>query len=425
MHDIKLIRSNPENFTKAMKSRGFDVDTVEILKLDENIRNTIMQEQELQAEKNSVAKKIPTVKKEGGDISELLKRGEKIKHQIPELEAKKQELTKELENILAALPNLLNSSVPEGDDESDNVELRKWGQPKQFDFTPKDHTDLGEALGMLDFKQTAKISGARFSTLTSSLAKMERALTNMMLDINTEEFGYMETCPPNLVKANAVFGVGQLPKFEEDLFKTTNDYYLISTSEVSLTNLVADKIIQEEELPLRFTAYTPCYRSEAGSAGKDTRGMIRQHQFSKVELVSITSPKDSEKEHERMVAVVERILQKLELPYRIVTLCSGDTGFSSGKTYDFEVWLPSQNAYREISSCSNCYDFVARRMKARYKEFRGNKNHFVHTLNGSALAVGRTIVAIMENYQNEDGSITIPKALVPYMSGMEKINGKS
>lgn len=421
MHDIKLIRENPEVFDAGMKSRSLDVTSQQVLDLDESVRKLKDELQTLQTKRNEVAKQIPALKSQGGDISHLLAQGDLIKKQIPELESKLGEVSKQLDSILESYPNIPEEVVPFGVDETGNKEIKRHLEPKTFSFKPKEHFELGEALGLMDFDQTSKISGSRFVTLKGGLARMERALASFMLDIHTNKFGYTEVCPPALVKAPAVYGVGQLPKFEEDLFKTTNDYYLISTSEVSLTNLVADKILTEEELPLRFTAYTNCFRSEAGSAGRDTRGMIRQHQFSKVEMVSITSESDSKDEHERMLSAAEEVLKQLELPYRVMMLCSGDMGFCSQKTYDIEVWLPGQNKYREISSCSNCGSFQARRMKARYKEHNGSKNILVHTLNGSGLAIGRTIVAILENYQNEDGSITVPKNLVPYMGGITKI----
>lgn len=422
MHDIKLIREYPESFTKAMRLRGvIDIEALTILALDEEIRQTQHQLQELQAKRNEIAKKIGQLKASKMDASALLEKAEEIKNQIPELERKLQDAQEKLHTLLANLPNIPNEDVPFGQSEEDNIEIRKHGTPRSFDFMPKEHFNLGEDLRLMDFEQTAKISGARFTTMIGLLARLERALAAFMLDIHTKEFGYIEISPPALVKENAMFGTGQLPKLAQDSFKTTNDYYLIPTSEVFLTNLVAEKIIAEEELPLRYTAFTPCFRSEAGSAGKDTRGMIRQHQFSKVELVSIVTEKDSRIEHERMLNAAEEILKRLELPYRVVVLCTGDLGFSSKKTYDLEVWLPGQHKYREISSCSECGDFQARRMKARYKKYSDKKNYFVHTLNGSGLAVGRTVIAIMENYQNADGSITIPTAMQPYMNNLKII----
>ena len=421
MHDIKLIRDNPEDFDKNMSRRGFATDSKDILAIDVNLRAAQTKIQSLLTERNTITASIPTLKREGKDIAMLLNRADEIKKSMPEHELQAKLLEEKLNAILETIPNILAADVPDGASEEHNVEIKKVGTIRQFNFTPKEHFTLGENLEMMDFEQAAKVSGSRFVYLKSMLARLERALASFMLDTNTNEFQYTEIVPPHLVKSNAVYGTGQLPKFEEDLFKTNDGYYLISTSEVSLVNLVADKIVAEEQLPLRFTAYTPCYRSEAGSAGRDTKGMIRLHQFSKVELVSIVKPQDAEQEHERMLNIAETLLKKIELPYRVVKLCSGDTGFHSKKTYDIEVWLPGQNCYREISSCSNCGDFQARRLKARYKEFQGTKNNFVHTLNGSALPIGRIIAAIMENYQNEDGSINIPKALVGYMQGIEKI----
>lgn len=421
MIDIKFVRENPTELDKALNSRGMEPLSATILKLDEAIRSLTTKLQTMQSSRNEIAKRIGIAKSNGEDISPLLAEGDNLKNQIPQCEIELNELSAQLNSVLVNIPNIPQASVPYGKDENDNLEISKVGTPRTFDFIPKEHFTLGEELGFMDFEQTAKISGARFTTLKGPLAKMERALKNFMLDNHTIEFGYQELATPFLVRPNAPYGVGQLPKFEEDLFKTTNDYYLISTSEVTLTNMVADMIVAEEELPLRFTAYSHCFRSEAGSAGRDTRGMIRQHQFSKVELVSITNERDSYQEHERMLAAAESILKKLDLPYRVITLCTGDMGFCSSKTYDIEVWLPGQNKYREISSCSNCTDFQARRMMARYKDVNTGKNKLVHTLNGSGLAIGRTIVAILENYQQPDGSIAIPSSLVPYMNGLTKI----
>jgi seryl-tRNA synthetase len=343
-----------------------------------------------------------------------------IKENIPALEAADAAAQVHIDEILHAIPNIPDAAVPDGADESGNVEVRKHGTIRTYPFTPLEHDILGEKLG-LDFDAGAKLSGSRFVVQRGQMARLERALANFMLDVHTQEFGYTEMAVPVLVKAPALFGTSQLPKFEEDLFKTTNDYYLIPTAEVSLTNLVADKIMSSEELPLRMTAYTQCFRSEAGAAGKDTRGMIRQHQFGKVELVSIVTADKSNEEHERMVGCAEAILSKLELPFRTMLLCTGDMGFAARKTYDLEVWLPGQNKYREISSCSNCGDFQARRMAARTRA-KGEKNtQYVHTLNGSGLALGRTVVAILENYQEADGSITLPSALLPYLGGMTKL----
>jgi len=421
MHDIKLIRENPKAFDEQMSRRGLDGVSTKILDLDESIRQKQTQLQQLQSERNDVAKKIGQAKSKGEDATPFFEQGEQIKIQMPQIESEVQELTSQLKAELDVLPNIMSDEIPTGDDESANKEIKKHGIIRDFDFEPKQHFELGEELGMMDFEQAAKISGSRFVVLKSTLARLERALVSMMLDSHVNNFGYTEVVHPALARSNALYGVGHLPKFEEDAFKTTNDYWLISTSEVYLTNLVADKIVNEEEMPLRFTAYSQCFRSEAGSAGKDTRGMIRHHQFSKVEMVSITSEKDSHAEHERMLQASEKILQDLVLPYRVMTLATGDTGFSSNKTYDIEVWLPGQKTYREIASCSNCLDFQARRMKARFKRLSDKKNYFVHTLNGSGLPIGRTIVAILENYQNDDGSISIPEKLIPYMGGITKI----
>lgn len=419
MHDIKWIRSNPESFDAVLKKRGSKPMSAEILALDEEKREGQTQLQDWLSRRNEIAKAIGTAKKNGEDASALMEESKEVNTRIAELEASLNADGK-LEQLLSSLPNISADDVPVGPEETANIILRTHGTKPTFSFTPKEHAELGVALGMMDFENAAKISGARFTILKGDLAHMERALASFFLDHNTREFGYTEVVPPFLVRDNAVYGTAQLPKFSEDLFQTTNGYWLIPTAEVSLTNMVADRILEEKELPLRFTAYTPCFRSEAGSAGKDTRGMIRQHQFSKVELVSITHPDTSKEEHERMVACEESLLQKLGLPYQAVLL-STEAGFANTKTYDMEVWLPGQNAYREISSCSNCGDFQARRMKARFKPAGGKGTQFVHTLNGSALPIGRTMIAIMENYQQADGTILIPEVLRPYMGGKEKI----
>jgi seryl-tRNA synthetase len=421
MHDLKFIREFQERFDKAMTARGAAVNSAQLLELDEKLRKQMFQLQELQNKRNDLAKQIGALKQKGEDAAHLLSSAEEIKAQIPEFEEAIKIQETELNEILISLPNVLDEDVPFGRDENDNKILRTWAEPRKFDFTPKEHYELGADLGMMDFEQTAKISGARFVTLSGALAKLERALKDFMLDVHTTNFGYLEVSHPALVRQNALFGTGQYPKFVGDYFQTKDDFFLIPTSEVFLTNLVADKIVPQESLPLRYVAYSSCFRSEAGSAGKDTKGMIRVHQFPKVELVSITSEQDSQAEHERMTGAAEEILKRLELPYRVALLCSGDTGNGARKTYDLEVWLPGQNKYREISSCSNCGDFQARRMMARYKKYQDKKNFYVHTLNGSGLAIGRTIVAIMENYQNPDGSIAIPKALQAYMNGLTVI----
>lgn len=422
MHDLKWIRENTAEFDIALSRRGIGPISKQIINLDESKRQLVTLIQKLQhARKEKAALIAKHTNPNNPELVTLKRDAGHIRDKLAELEEKLNNET-ELEKLLSTMPNIPAEDVPEGLNEEHNVEVRKWGNIPKFTFKPKTHDEIGEITGEMDFVQTAKISGSRFVTLKSQLAKLERALANFMLDMHTVKFGYTEISPPLLVRDNAMYNTGQLPNLAEDSFVTTNGYRLIPTSEVSLTNLVYDKILNHEELPLRFTAYTPCFRSEAGAAGKDTRGMIRQHQFSKVELVSITSQDKSAEEHERMTNAAEEILKSLELPYRVMLLCTGDMGFSAKKTYDLEVWIPSQNKYREISSCSNCGDFQARRLKARYINNHSNKEKtFVHTLNGSALAVGRTIVAILENYQQEDGSVIIPKALIPYMGGIEII----
>src|SRR3989338_7331942 len=419
MLDIKWIRENPEQFDSAMYARGADFRALELIALDLEKRKKTFLIQELQARRNKLAQEIAKAKKAGDNVNSLFEESKKINIELADAE-NNFALDDELSEILLTIPNLPDQSVPLGKSEDENVEIEKFGEPKKFSFTPKSHDELGEKSGMLDFEQSDLMSGARFSTLTGNLAQLERALSNFMLDV-ANEFGYAEVSPPNLVKSDAMKFSGQLPKFAEEAFSTSDGYWLIPTSEVSLVNLVAKKTLAENELPLRFTSYTPCFRREAGSAGKDTRGMMRQHQFKKVELVSITTSEQSKEEHERMTNVSCEILRRLELPFRKILLCSGDMGFCAQKTYDLEVWLPSQNKYREISSCSNCGDFQARRASIKYKTKDG-KTHFSHTLNGSALAVGRTLIAILENYQNEDRSITMPKALTSYMSGVDKIS---
>lgn len=425
MHDIKLIRENPELFDAGLKRRGLEALSSKVLESDKESRALQTEIQELQAKGNAIAKQIPETKKRGEDIAPLMEEGKQIKERVASIQGNVEAKEQALLEWLASIPNLPAENVATGKDEADNVEVRRVGTPAKFDFAPKLHDDLGVAMGLMDFEGAAKLSGSRFVVLKSELARLERALTNFMLDHNTQEYGYTEMVTPFLVKDAALFGTGQLPKFAEDLFKTTGEHYLIPTSEVPLTNLVGDSILSEEELPLRFTAYTPCFRSEAGSAGKDTRGMVRQHQFTKVELVSITTPEKSDEELERKTACAEGILKKLVLPFRTVALCTGDMGFSSRKTYDIEVWLPGQDTYREISSCSTCGDFQARRMKARYRPTGEKSTRFVHTLNGSSLALGRTIVAIMENYQQADGSVAVPDVLLPYMGGIKVIGAKA
>lgn len=418
MLDIKWIRENPEKFDEAMQKRGADFISSAILSLDEEKRKKQFLIQELQAKRNKLAQDVAMAKKSGQDSSVLLEESKTINVELDKV-SKHFLMDQVLDEMLLTIPNLPHESVPLGSSEEENVEIEKFGAPRKFSFTPKAHDELGEKLKMLDFDQSSLMSGARFSTLSKGLARMERALSNFMLDVALEN-NYEEVSPPNLVKSEAMKFSGQLPKFSEEAFCTSDGYWLIPTAEVSLVNLVAKKTLSEAELPIRFTAYTPCFRREAGSAGKDTRGMIRQHQFKKVELVSITTPEESQAEHERMTNVSCEILRRLELPFRKILLCSGDMGFCAQKTYDLEVWLPSQEKYREISSCSNCGDFQSRRAAIKYKTKDG-KSNFAHTLNGSSLAVGRTLVAILENYQNEDGSISVPKVLINYMAGLEKI----
>lgn len=426
MHDIKWIRENAAAFDEAMKKRGLAPQSPELLKLDEEKRKLQTKIEELRSNANKHAREIGIAKSKGDNVTakKLLEDQGVVGSEVQMFEKEFAAIEENLSFILHRLPNIPADDVLVGKDETSNKEIRQNGVKKNIS-NPKEHFELGEKLGLMDFELSSKIAGARFVVLKGQLARLERALASFMLDIHTKEFGYTEVAPPYLVKDNAMFGTGQLPKFGEDLFKTTTGHWLIPTAEVSLTNLVNDEIVNEADLPLRFAAYTPCFRSEAGSAGKDTRGMIRQHQFSKVELVSIVHPDKSVEEHERMTNCAEEILKRLGLHYRVMLLCTGDMGFSAKKTYDIEVWLPGQNAYREISSCSNCGDFQARRMKARFKSAGGKGTQFVHTLNGSGLPIGRTIVAILENYQQEGGSIAIPEVLQPYMDGAAVIkNGQ-
>lgn len=423
MIDVKWVREHPDELDRNLRKRGREPFSSQILAADETRRSLLTEVQELQSERNTIAKAIGLAKSKGDSAEDLQKRAAELKETLPALEAQATALDERLQDMLSGLPNLLADDVPDGASEAENVPVRTWGEPRDFSFEPKRHFELGEALGLMDFETAAKIAGARFVVLKGALARLERALAQFMLDLHTTENGYTEVNPPYLVRTEAVFGTGQLPKFSEDLFRTTDDRWLISTSEISLTNLVRESILKEEELPKRFVAFSPCFRSEAGAAGKDTRGMIRQHQFHKVELVSVTRPDASEEEHERMTRCAEQVLKLLELPYRVMLLCAGDTGSGARKTYDLEVWLPGEALYREISSCSNCGDYQARRMMARFRP-HGEKASpaFVHTLNGSGIAVGRALVAILENYQQEDGSILIPKVLRSYMNGVEKID---
>ncbi len=422
MLDIKWIRENPQALDEALKKRGADPESAKLLALDEARRQHLTKLQEAQERRNAASKDIGKAMASGDkELAEKLKRRvslEKAELQLNETKARDIDL--ELNDALARIPNVPLDDVPVGADENDNVEVRKHGEPKRANWA-KEHFEIGEALGQMDFERAAKLSGARFTVLSGQLARLERALGQFMLDLHTQEHGYTEVQPPLLVRDDAMFGTGQLPKFSDDLFRAGDDHWLIPTAEVSLTNLVREEILDGEKLPLRFTALTPCFRSEAGSAGRDTRGMLRQHQFYKVELVSITDAESAIDEHERMTQCAETVLKKLDLPFRTMVLCTGDMGFGARKTYDLEVWLPGQNAYREISSCSVCGDFQGRRMNARYRVAGEKQTRFVHTLNGSGTAVGRALIAVLENYQNEDGSVTIPSALKPYMGGLEKI----
>ncbi|MCM2344619.1 MAG: serine--tRNA ligase [Alphaproteobacteria bacterium] len=422
MHDIAAIRKDPAAYDKNWARRGLSVQTPAILKLDTDRRAVQTEMQDLQNQRNTKSKEIGAIKGKGGDATTLMNEVAAMKERMAELEQREATLAEALNQHLASLPNLLDDDAPDGKDENDNKEVRKVGTPKKLNSQTPEHFDIGEALGMMDFETAAKMSGSRFTLMHSGLARMERALAQFMLDTHTIEHGYTEVSPPLLVRDNALYGTGQLPKFAEDLFRTTSDHWLIPTAEVSLTNMVADSILDDDMLPRRYTAHTPCFRSEAGSAGKDTRGMIRQHQFYKVEMVSISHPEQSNEEHERMTQCAENILKKLELPFRTISLCSGDIGFGSRKTYDIEVWLPGQDRYREISSCSNCGDFQARRMKARFRKKGDKDTQFLHTLNGSGVAVGRALIAVMENYYDpSDGGVFVPAVLKPYMGGIEKL----
>ena len=429
MHDIKFIRNAPEDFDILMKRRGIKPISSEILDLDTLIRNFQTESQKIQEKRNTDSKLIGKMISQGEDTTKIQNEISELKLKIIDLDQKIKLFSNQLNNILNDLPNFFDSDVPDGKTEDDNVLIKEWGDIKKMSFIPLDHVQLGENLKQLDFKTGVKLSGSRFVLLRGKLALLERALASFMLDIHTDKFGFEEISPPYIVNKDALLGTGQLPKFSEDLFCTKDERWLIPTAEVPLTNIVSNNIINKSDLPLRFVAHTPCFRSEAGAAGSDTRGMIRQHQFSKVEMVSITQPDESDKELDSLVLCAENILQNLVLPYRIMKLCSGDVGFSSRKTYDLEVWLPGQNngkgIYREISSCSNCGDFQARRMNSKFKDNKTNKINFLHTLNGSGLAVGRTMIAVLENYQLEDGSIVIPQVLIPYMKGLTKIENKN
>jgi len=426
MLDLNFVRDNLDSVRQALQNRNFSAESLDnFIELDEARRRVIGEADSLNGQRNAASKEIGALIQAGNQADAEAKKSEvaKIKQKQAELEAERDRAESAMHEVLAGLPNLPADDVPVGTDEAANVEIRRWGTPREFDFEPKDHVDLGEALGILDFERATKIAGSRFAILNGAGARLSRALINFMLDVHTREHGYTETLPPFLVNRTALFGTNQLPKFEADLFhiKDEREFALIPTAEVPVTNYHANEILEAAHLPKKYTAYTPCFRSEAGSYGRDTRGLIRQHQFEKVELVKICLPESSEDEHEKLTADAERMLELLELPYRTVVLSTGDMGFGARKTYDIEVWLPSQKGYREISSCSNCGDFQARRMNLRFRRAGGDKPEFAHTLNGSGLAVGRTWIAILENYQRADGSIDIPAALRPFMGGAETI----
>src|ERR1051326_4039192 len=428
MHDLRWIRENPDAFDRGLERRGLPPCAEQVLALDREWRALETAAQEAQAARNRLSRAIGAARYRGEPIDEIMRQVEGSKQTEAATAGKTAELRQQIDALLASLPNLPAEEVPDGPDETANKEIRRIGEPPRFNFDPLPHEAIGEKLGLMDFSRAAKLSGSRFVVLKGALARLERAIAQFMLDLHTREFGYTEISPPLLVRDEVVFGTGQLPKQAEDMFRTTDEtggFWLIPTAEVPLTNLVAGEILDEAALPLRFTAWTPCFRSEAGAAGKDTRGMLRQHQFHKVELVSVTRPEDSEAEHERMTGCAEEVLKRLGLPYRVMLLSSGDMGFAARKTYDLEVWLPAQNTYREISSCSNCGPFQALRMRARYRPAGGTKDSRgaqpVHTLNGSGLAVGRTMIAILENFQRNDGTVAIPEALQPYMGGQKVI----
>ncbi len=423
MIDPKLLRSDPRGVAANLARRGFHLDVAAFTAFEERRKAAQVESDRVRAERNANAKAVGMAKGKGEDASALLARAEELTKQLAASDAAIAAVQTEVDAWQLGLPNLLHDSVPEGRDEAANEEVRRWGEPRKFEFAPKDHVELGEKLGGLDFESAARISGARFSVMKGAVAKLHRALAQFMLDLHTQEHGYTEAYVPYLVLGQALQGTGQLPKFEQDLFRVQSEqgFFLIPTAEVPVTNLVRDSIVEPAKLPMKFVAHTPCFRSEAGAAGKDTRGLIRQHQFEKVELVHIVKPADSYAALEELTANAEKVLRKLELPYRVVALCAGDIGFGSAKTYDIEVWLPGQGKYREISSCSNCEAFQARRMQARWRNPETGKPEPLHTLNGSGVAVGRALVAVLENYQNADGSITVPAALRSYMGGLEKL----
>lgn len=422
MLDIKRIRNNPEEVRKALEKRGLGSEIDEVLNLDEKRRKLLVQVEEMKARQNAVSKEIPKLKKEGKDVSEVLNEMKELSQKIKDIDVKVKEIDSQLREALLRIPNTPHPDIPVGDSDEDNVEVRRWGNPTKFEFEPKAHWDIGTDLDILDFERASKITGSRFALFKGYGAMLERALINFMIDLHTKEHGFKEIMPPFMVNRDSMIGTGQLPKFEEDAFRLpSKDFFLVPTAEVPVTNIHRDEILKEEMLPIYYVAYTPCFRQEAGSAGRDTRGLIRNHQFDKVELVKIVKPENSYNELETLTNSAEKVLQLLKLPYRVVELCSGDLGFSSAKTYDIEVWMPSYNRYVEISSCSNFEDYQARRLNMRYKPNDKGKATFVHTLNGSGLAVGRTFAAILENYQQEDGSVVIPEVLRPYMGGLEVI----
>ena len=423
MHDIRAIRSDPAGFDAAMARRGLGGQSEAILALDASRRATLGLLQEKQAKRNELSRDIGRAKREGGETEALEAQAVSLRVEMDLLQSQADAVDAEVKSVLEALPNILAGDVPDGREESANVVLKSWGQPPGFNIVPRQHFELGEALGLMDFAGAAKLAGARFTVLRGALARLERGLGQFMIDLHTVEHGYEEMVVPSLVNDATVYGTSQLPKFAEDLFRTTDGRWLIPTAEVPLTNLAGGEITPVARLPWRMTALTDCFRSEAGSAGRDTRGMLRQHQFRKVEMVSIVHPEESEAEHERMTRCAETVLERLGLPYRRMVLCAGDTGFGAAKTFDLEVWLPGQGAWREISSCSNMRDFQARRMNARFRAADGKTLGFVHSLNGSGLAVGRALIAVMETYQQADGSITVPEVLRPYMGGLERIGG--
>ncbi len=423
MIDPKLLRANLEEVARQLTRRGYRLDTQALATIEEKRKRVQVIAQQFQQDRNAKSKAIGIAKSKGEDTTKLMQEVTDTGAALKQAETELEQIQNELIEMALGIPNIPHASVPDGKDENDNKELRRWGEPRQFSFTPKDHVDIGAALGMMDFDTAAKITGARFVVMNGPLARLHRALIQFMLDLHTQEHGYTETYVPYMVNADSLRGTGQLPKFEQDLFALKGEqvYYLIPTAEVPVTNILRDVIVEANTMPRKYVCHTPCFRSEAGSYGKDTRGMIRQHQFEKVELVQVVRPQDSYQALEKLTGHAEMVLQKLELPYRVVALCCGDMGFSAAKTYDIEVWLPGQNKYREISSCSNFEDFQARRMQARWRNPQTGKPELVHTLNGSALAVGRTLVAIMENYQDDKGRIRVPRALYPYLGGLETI----